>query len=216
MYIKSTTPVLMIRMTLVAALVAVSFMGIFSPGAVQAAGAKSATEAPAQSGWSYYVKAGDSLSKLARRYSVTVSALAHANGLKTTSYVYVGQRLWIPAAQSTHQTGCASYYYVKHGDTLSKIARWYGANYANLAQANGIWNASHIYVGQRICIPQIYNGGHAPKPHHGYGHYKVKAGDTLSYIAKYHGVSTHYLAKYNGISNVNHIYVGQVLKVPGY
>lgn len=169
----------------------------------------------------YVVKPGDSLSKIARRYSVTVSALAHANGLNTTSYVYVGQKLYIPAA--TSHVSCKSYYYVKPGDTLSKIAKYHGATYASLAQANNISNASQIYVGQRICIPNIYGTsyGHTPSHHHGdYGHhggykyYKVKSGDTLSSIAKYNGVSTHYLASVNGIANPNHIYVGQTLKIP--
>lgn len=163
----------------------------------------------------YVVKAGDSLSKIARRYSITVYALASANGLSTTSYVYVGQRLRIPAA--TSHVSCKSYYTVKPGDTLSQIAKWYGATYSSLAAANNISNASQIYVGQRICIPNIYAPGYGYKPghpggHHG-GYYTVQSGDTLSSIAKRHGISTSYLAHLNGISNPNYIYVGQKLKV---
>jgi LysM repeat protein len=53
-----------------------------------------------------------------------------------------------------------------------------------------------------------------------YGHgcggncYVVKAGDTLSQIAKYFGVNYHDLARMNGISDPSLIYVGQVLRIP--
>ena len=193
---------------------------LFSPQTASAAPVESTTmSAPHSYGWYYHVKPGDSLSKIARRYSVTVSALAHANGLSTTSYVYVGQKLYIPAA--TSHVACSSYYYVKYGDTLSEIAKWYGANYYGLAQANGLSNASYIYAGQKLCIPNIYStgyyGGHHDYGKHdysgGYGWYVVKPGDTLSEIAAWYGVSVHYLAQINGIYNPSHIYVGQKLKV---
>lgn len=215
---------------------------LFSSDTASAAPAEAPAESAPQSYDGYYrVKPGDSLSEIARRYSITVSALAHANGLSTTSYVYVGQKLRIPAA--TSHVACKSYYRVKHGDTLSEIAKMYGAKYYNLAQANNISDPSHIYVGQKICIPNIYSTGYQGKhsydkkgyDKHGYdkpsydkhsygkksydkhgsnyGWYVVKAGDTLSEIAKHHGVSTHHLAKINGIYDPSHIYVGQKLKV---
>ena len=45
--------------------------------------------------------------------------------------------------------------------------------------------------------------------------YTVKAGDTLSAIAKAHGTTYQKLADINGISNPNKIYIGQVLKLTG-
>jgi LysM repeat protein len=47
------------------------------------------------------------------------------------------------------------------------------------------------------------------------GTYIVRAGDTLSSIAARYGVSTKTLARSNGIANVNLIYLGQRLVVPG-
>ncbi|WP_224249610.1 N-acetylmuramoyl-L-alanine amidase [Hyalangium gracile] len=44
--------------------------------------------------------------------------------------------------------------------------------------------------------------------------YRVKSGDTLSAIARRHDVAVDVLARTNGISDVNRIYVGQVLKLP--
>ena len=45
--------------------------------------------------------------------------------------------------------------------------------------------------------------------------YTVKRGDTLSAIAKKYGTTVSALAKLNNISNVNYIYVGQVLRISG-
>lgn len=44
--------------------------------------------------------------------------------------------------------------------------------------------------------------------------YTVEAGDTLSKIAKEHGLSYHDLAVYNNIEDPNYIEVGQVIKLP--
>jgi LysM repeat protein len=46
----------------------------------------------------YVVRAGDSLSSVARQAQVSVAALAQANGLAPTARLVVGQRLVIPAA----------------------------------------------------------------------------------------------------------------------
>jgi lipoprotein-anchoring transpeptidase ErfK/SrfK len=44
----------------------------------------------------YVVQRGDTLTRIAARYGVSVSSLARANGLRWYSWVYVGQRLTIP------------------------------------------------------------------------------------------------------------------------
>ena len=46
-------------------------------------------------------------------------------------------------------------------------------------------------------------------------YYVVQRGDTLYSIARRYGVSVWELAAYNNISNIHHIYVGQVLLIPG-
>src|SRR5699024_1895395 len=45
--------------------------------------------------------------------------------------------------------------------------------------------------------------------------YTVKKGDTLSHIAKRHGTTVNRLASLNNIKDVNKIYVGQKIKLPG-
>ncbi|MCB0114078.1 MAG: LysM peptidoglycan-binding domain-containing protein [Caldilineaceae bacterium] len=101
----------------------------------------------------YIVKPGDTLSGLARRYNTTVQAIARANGISNTSYIWVGQRLIMPTGYAYPPSVYGFYYTVKPGDTLSSIAKWYGINMYSLAAVNGISNISYIYVGQRLYIP---------------------------------------------------------------
>ena len=48
----------------------------------------------------YVVQRGDTLSRIAARYGVSVGALAAANGIRNVNLVYTGQRLLIPGASS--------------------------------------------------------------------------------------------------------------------
>lgn len=104
----------------------------------------------------YQVQPGDTLAKIARRYSVTISALVQANGLRSADYIFVGQQLYVPEAMQTFS--CTTYYYVQQGDTLARIAANFGVNYYRLAQANGLNNPNYIVINQRLCIPNIYAG----------------------------------------------------------
>jgi LysM repeat protein len=131
-----------------------------------------------------------------------------------------------PAPAPSHPVACT--YTVKPGDYLGKIAAHYGVTVASLASANGIWNYDHVYVGQMLSIPGCTTGGtayHAPSPapaHHPapppapvhHRTHTVQPGESLSWIAAWYGVNMYDLARANGISNLNHVWVGQVLVVP--
>ena len=167
----------------------------------------------------YTVQPGDSLNKIARRYGVTVSSLAAANGLRWNSWVYTGQRLRIPGGSSPAPAPVTTTgtYVVKRGDTLNAIARRHGVSVSQLASANGLrWN-SWVYVGQRLKIPgQSSSSTPQPStpPATTSGTYVVKAGNTLFSIAKWHGVTVSALKAANGLYS-NTIYIGQRLKIPG-
>ncbi|MBX3012040.1 MAG: LysM peptidoglycan-binding domain-containing protein [Caldilineaceae bacterium] len=203
-----------VRRTVFLLLLCMTLMATLVPSAAFAAPAN----APAASGNYHVVKPGQTLSHIARYYGVTVNALKKANSLGDANYIYVGQHLYIPTGGGGAPAGCTSYYYVRHGDSLSKVAAWYGMKTSALASANGLSNANYIYVGQKLCIPNIYGGGYGPsKPDHGggygYGDYRVKAGDTLSEIAKWNGTTVRRLMHLNGLSNPNYIYVGQWIRL---
>lgn len=98
---------------------------------------------------------------------------------------------------------------VQPGQTLFSIARWYGVDVWTLARANNIVNPNRIYVGQRLVIPAKSTTPPATNV------YVVKAGDTLYSIARVYTTTAWAIARANGIYNLNHIYVGQRLIIPG-
>lgn len=48
----------------------------------------------------YTVKRGDTLTKIAKDYGVTVEALAASNGLTNPNKIYVGQILLVPVSET--------------------------------------------------------------------------------------------------------------------
>ncbi|WP_019586571.1 LysM peptidoglycan-binding domain-containing protein [Deinococcus apachensis] len=88
------------------------------------------------------VRAGDTLSSLARTYHTTAGLLLTLNAL-TTSTLQVGQILRLP------QTG----YTVQPGDTLYRVARQYGMTPELLAELNGL-TSSTVQVGQVLRLPE--------------------------------------------------------------
>ncbi|WP_214737959.1 LysM peptidoglycan-binding domain-containing protein [Exiguobacterium sp. s162] len=157
----------------------------------------------------YTVKSGDTLYSIARTYGVTVSALAAANNITNYSLIYVGQVLIIPGTTVTPPPSTTVKYTVKSGDTLYKIATMYNTTVAKIAAANNITNVNSIYVGQVLIIPTT-----TVTPPTTTVKYTVKSGDTLYKIATMYNTTVAKIAAANNITNVNSIYVGQVLTIP--
>lgn len=114
-----------------------------------------AAAAPDYQGGTHVVQRGETLSQIARRYGVSMAALAQANGISNPNFIYSGQRLTIPGASGGASSGgsaASGVHVVRAGENLSSIAARYGVSMAALAQANGIANPNHIYVGQRLTI----------------------------------------------------------------
>jgi LysM repeat protein len=109
-------------------------------------------------------------------------------------------------APAAPPAGNPVYHLVQWGETLSKIAAYYGTTVWAIAQANGILNVNYIRAGQLLLIPVA---GPAPVP--GPQYYIVQPGDTLSAIAWRFGTTVWALAQANGIWNTNLIYIGQRL-----
>ena len=172
----------------------------------------------------YTVKAGDTLSAIASRYSTSSSTLASLNSLSNPNLIYVGQVLKVSSNASTSSSTSSSAnstvttaasYTVKSGDTLSAIAAKYGTTYQALASANSISNPNDIYVGQVIKVSATATAAssQAASSTSSNGSYTVKSGDTLYGIALANGLNWQTLAKQNGISDPNVIFVGQKLSL---
>lgn len=172
----------------------------------------------------YTVKAGDTLSAIASRYSTSSSTLASLNSLSNPNLIYVGQVLKVSSNASTSSSTnssanstvtTAASYTVKAGDTLSAIAAKYGTTYQALASTNSISNPNDIYVGQVIKVSATATAAssQAASSTNSNGSYTVKSGDTLYGIALANGLNWQTLAKQNGISDPNVIFVGQKLSL---
>lgn len=172
----------------------------------------------------YTVKAGDTLSAIASRYSTSSSTLASLNSLSNPNLIYVGQVLKVSSNASTSSSTSSSAnstvttaasYTVKAGDTLSAIAAKYGTTYQALASTNSISNPNDIYVGQVIKVSATATAAssQAASSTNSNGSYTVKSGDTLYGIALANGLNWQTLAKQNGISDPNVIFVGQKLSL---
>ncbi len=136
---------------------------------------------------------------MSRRWFVIVSAIV----------VLVALLGILPVSAAPTPQGTV--YTVQPGDTLYSIARRYGVTVQAIVAANGIVNPNHIYVGHRLIIP---TGGGQPAPPRGCTHI-VQPGENLTRIALRYGVSTWAIAQANNLANINYIYVGQVLAIPG-
>ena len=73
------------------------------------------------------------------------------------------------SAKPAQAASCSSYHIVRYGESLSSIARYYGAYWPYLAQINGIRPPYYtVYPGQQLCIAY---GGNGYNPYNGYNGY---------------------------------------------
>jgi len=92
----------------------------------------------------YYVKAGDTLYSISRRFGIPVQDIVAGNRLRNSYILHIGQRLAIPRQQI---------YRVRKGDTVYSIARAYNVEMASLVASNGISAPFRISIGQKLVIP---------------------------------------------------------------
>ena len=104
------------------------------------------------------VASGDTLSEIAQRYGVGLSALMSANSLTNADTIYIGQQLTIPGTGPPPTTTLPPLRVtVVAGDNLSGIAATYGVTISAIAVANGITNPNLLTVGQELLIPGVYD-----------------------------------------------------------
>lgn len=150
----------------------------------------------------YTVKRGDTLWGIAKKFSVTVSAVANANNIRNPNLIYVGEVFIIPHMTSTESSGY-TLYTVRRGDTLWGISRKFGTSINSIVALNGIKNPNLIYAGEVFKIPSARSEQAVI--------YTIKRGDTLWGISRKFGTTVENLVKLNSVKNPNLIYVGEKL-----
>ncbi|MFD1507699.1 LysM peptidoglycan-binding domain-containing protein [Georgenia yuyongxinii] len=183
------------------------------------------------------VRGGETLSGIAKSYGTTVGAIVSANGLKSAHLIRIGQQLTIPGATARPATAApvstpvttpvstpvpARTHRVVAGDTVSVIAKKYGTTVAAIVAANNLGPNALIRIGQTLQVggtatvvpvsAPVASVPAAPAP--SAGTYTVRAGDTVSGLARTWGTTVPAVIEANRLSGAGLIYVGQTLKVP--
>ncbi len=176
----------------------------------------------------HYVRSGETLGHIARRYHTSVSNLKSWNNLRNST-IYPGQKLVVYAnpgsaskskSSALQHSGVKSYHVVKQGENLGLIAKKYKCSTNDLKNWNNL-KASTIFPKQKLIVykpasktqtttevAKISNGNVK------YMYHTVKRGDTLWDIAKqYDGVSVNQIKQLNNITNSRKLKPGQKLKV---
>lgn len=167
------------------------------------------TPTPTANSGQYVVKTGDTLTKIAALYGVSVQQLVTTNKLSNANLIRVGQLITIPTTNYT----------VKAGDTLTQIAKAHKVTTQQLVTLNHLTNPNLLKIGQVIKIPATTTTSTptptTPKPAPVALTYTIKKGDTLYSIAKKYGVTVQDIVTTNTLANANVIKIGQVIKIPG-
>jgi LysM repeat protein len=150
------------RLLSVAALAAVFALVLIACGRLSTAAAEANTAGVAAVPYAqvitYTVQPGDTLTRIAAKYGVTVSALVALNDIQDPDRIEVGQVLEIPEPSTTPtptpiSTSSTITYVVQPGDTLHKIANRFGVTVNALVRINNIQDPNLIRVGQVLQIP---------------------------------------------------------------
>ena len=102
---------------------------------------------------------------------------------------------------------------VQPGDTLWELANAHGTTVSELQRLNGLDGSGAIYAGRTL-----QTGGHgapAAASTGGGASHTVRAGETLSHLAKRYGVSVQSVVAANGLPSSGLIRIGATLRIPG-
>ncbi|GKU83641.1 LysM peptidoglycan-binding domain-containing protein [Niallia sp. NCCP-28] len=182
----------------------------------------------------YVVKKGDTLSKIAKQYSTTVTNLKTANKLASDT-IYINQKLNLSGNSIQKQTSAASSsvetktttaaktYKIVAGDTLSKIANKFSISLSNLKSWNNI-TSDLIFPGNTLVVSKPSNTANLNTSSVSTSKtttnttnsdsYTIKSGDTLGKIAAQYNLSVSQLKKLNNLTS-DLIFAGKKLKVTG-
>lgn len=180
---------------------------------------------------------------IAKRYGANLQAFLEMNGLKKRQPIKPGASVLVPtspaflpnatadAAVDRPKTKTAAAtgpmrHTVKEGETVAQIARAYKVSPTDIQRANGLSRNASLRPGQRLKLPagaaqeqsraarkNLASAVAGPLSDSSERKYVVKRGDTLTEIARAHGVSQEDLRRWNGLERDALLRPGQTLRI---
>jgi len=182
----------------------------------------------------HFVKKGETLWSISRKYNVSLNVMITANHLENSNFLSEGQSLLIPGIESKSVTENQSNknlnlpiekqkemlkpvtYIVKKGDNLWNIAQKHGVSVTTIVGMNNLVNSELLKIGQRLEIPGIGGGlsstDQSDKPVN--IDYSVKKGDNLWSISKKFDVKMSAIISLNNMKEISQLSIGEKLKIP--
>ena len=156
----------------------------------------------------YIVKSGDTLSEIAKAFSMTVDDLMMVNGLRG-SLIRPGQVLKVGNSTPTLRALVVT---IQPGDTLWDLAQEYDTTPAAISSANGLAVNAVIHPGDTLAIPGRFAGTGADLGGSVATTVTVVPGDSLWKIARRYNTTVAALMATNNLSS-DRLVAGQLLRV---
>ena len=103
----------------------------------------------------HIVKIGDTVTSIAKFYSVNKSLIIQLNNLKDENFIYVGQNLIISESSANskkHSDLKNNYHIVQIGESITEISNKYNLDIGYLIEINNLKNPDSIEVGQKLLL----------------------------------------------------------------
>lgn len=162
----------------------------------------------------YTVRAGDTVSSIARKFQLSTNQLLQINGLNAKALIVPGQKLKliadavVPSGQA--KASSATIHVVKRGDTIASISKLHSVPITTVLSVNSLSAKSIIFPGQRLKIGAVIPKA-APKAVP--AEHVVQTGETLASIANSYGIQLKALLSANGFTDSSLVYGGQKIKL---
>lgn len=147
----------------------------------------------------HVVKKGETLSRIASKYGVTVTSLKSLNRLHSTS-LRVGQKLLVKKGTTVKVPN-------PNAKTVKDTANAIAQNATDSVTTNTDTMANAPAKSHQEIKP-------VPQKQPDYTSYTIRQGDTLSSIARRYGTTANEIAQYNNLANKDALRIGQKLKIP--
>lgn len=162
----------------------------------------------------YTVRAGDTISAIARKFQLSTKQLLQLNNIEAGALIVPGQKLKliansvVPAAQA--KASAATVHVVKRGETVASIAKLHSIAISTVLSINNLSAKAIIFPGQRLTIGSVIPKKAPtilPELH------LVQSGETLASIANQYGIQLQLLLSANSFTEASLVYAGQSIKL---